>query len=156
MHDDREMNPLSKLLICAVTITSPALADLVTDSAAAAPPTTATPQFPEGETRLRRGIVLQGSLCQQMAGVNDYNSAEAAVPHIMRIYEELQQWTQAFSNLPPLSELEAQVYEERYLPTIRKINQMLAAQADRLAAAEYYGSKNLPAALVRVAQVGHK
>lgn len=118
-------------------------------------PSSETVKLPEGELRLRRGIVLLGTLCQCMADVKSYDTAEAAVPQVMRLCEELQQWTQSFSNLPPLSELEAQVYEERYLPTIRKINHILEAQADRLGAAEYYGSRNLPAALVRIAQIGH-
>ncbi len=111
--------------------------------------------LPESEARIRSGIILLGNLCQNMAAINDYNSAEAAVPGLMRLCEELKVWVQSFNSLAPLSELEAQVYEERYLPTIRKINNIIEAQAERLGAAEYYGSKNLPAALVRVAQVGH-
>lgn len=110
--------------------------------------------LPEGEVRIRSGIILLGKLCQTMAGIDNHDSAEAAVPAIMRLCEELQLWTQSFNTLPPLSELEAQIYEERYLPTIRKINHIIEAQADRLGAAEYYGSRNLPAALVRVAQIG--
>ncbi|MBR5888740.1 MAG: hypothetical protein IKY92_01695 [Akkermansia sp.] len=90
-----------------------------------------------------------------MAAISDYNSAEAAVPAIMRACEELQKWTQSFNSLPPASELEIQVLEDRYLPTIRKINHIIEAQADRLGAAEYYGSRNLPAALVRITQIGH-
>ncbi|MBR2144264.1 MAG: hypothetical protein IJ956_01915 [Akkermansia sp.] len=54
-----------------------------------------------------------------------------------------------------MSETETIVYEDRYLPIIRKINKIMQDQADRLAAAEYYGSQNLPAALIHVAQVGH-
>lgn len=111
--------------------------------------------LPEGEARIRGGIILLGNLCQNMAAINDYNSAETAVPGIMRLCEELKLWMQSFNSLAPLTELEAQVYEERYLPTIRKINNIIEAQAERLGAAEYYGSKNLPAALVRLAQVGH-
>lgn len=109
----------------------------------------------EGEVRLRNGIVLLGTLCQYMAEINNKATAEAAVPKIMRLCEELQKWTQSFNNLPPLSEPEVILYEDRYLPTIKKINQMIEIQADRLAAAEYYDSLNLPAALVRIAQIGH-
>ena len=90
-----------------------------------------------------------------MATVQNHETAEAAVPQIMRLRDELQQWTRSFNNLPPLTEIEVQAYEERYLPTIRKINRIIETQADRIAAAEYYGSKNLAAALVHVAQVGH-
>ena len=113
------------------------------------------PALPEGEQRLRNGIVLLGTLCQYMATVQNHETAEAAVPQIMRLRDELQQWTRSFNNLPPLTEIEVQAYEERYLPTIRKINRIIETQADRIAAAEYYGSKNLAAALVHVAQVGH-
>ncbi len=109
--------------------------------------------LPEGEKRIRRGIILLGTLCQRMGEIKNRDSAEAAVPHMMRICEELKIWSQSFTNLPPVSSLEIQVYEERYLPAIRKINQLMEAQADRLAAAEYYGSRNLPAALVRIAQI---
>lgn len=109
--------------------------------------------LPEGEKRIRHGIILLGTLCQRMGEIKNHDSAEAAVPHMMRICEELKIWSQSFTNLPPVSSLEIQVYEERYLPAIRKINQLMEAQADRLAAAEYYGSRNLPAALVRIAQI---
>ena len=109
--------------------------------------------LPEGEKRIRRGIILLGTLCQRMGEIKDHDSAEAAVPHVMRLCEELQTWAQSFTSLPPVSSLEIQVYEERYLPAIRKINQLMETQADRLAAAEYYGSRNLPAALVRIAQI---
>ncbi len=113
------------------------------------------PALPESEQRIRSGIVILGTLCQSMAAVQDYNTAEAAVPQIMRLRDELLQWTRSFNNLPPLAEHEEQVYEDRYLPMIRKINRILETQADRLAAAEYYGSRNLAAALVHMAQVGH-
>ena len=72
----------------------------------------------------------------------------------MTLLEEMQAWSHSFNNLPPLSEVELLAYEERYLPTIRKINSILEAQAARIAAAEYYGSRNLPAVLVRFAQLG--
>ena len=112
-------------------------------------------QLPEGEKRLRQGIMLLGMLYQSMAEINNKSAAEAAVPKIMQISEELQQWTRAFNNLPPLSEPEVLVYEERYLPIIRKVNKLIQTQADRLGSAEYYGSRTLPAVLVRLAQVGH-
>lgn len=148
------MKKLLSIIILAGSIsTSPAQTGVVADEQETSQKDTAQ-NLPEGERRLRRGIILLGSLCQCMAGVRDYNSAEAAVPQVMRLCEELQQWSQSFSNLPPLSEVEVQVYEDRYLPTIRKINQVIEAQADRLGAAEYYGSRNLPAALYRVAQIG--
>lgn len=117
-------------------------------------PSAAEAALPEGEQRLRNGIIMLGSICQCMADVKDHDSAEAAVPKLMALNESLREWAQSFSNLPPLSELEVVAYEERYLPTIRKINHIIEAQAGRLAAAEYYGSRNLPAVLVRLAQIG--
>ena len=126
-------------------------------SVVATPQPTAAPApaLPEGEQRLRNGIVLLGTLCQYMAAVQNHETAEAAVPQMMRLRDELQQWTRSFNNLPPLSEPEVLVYEERYLPIIRKINKLIQTQADRLGSAEYYGSRTLPAVLVRLAQVGH-
>lgn len=142
---------LSLLLIsgCAIATAN----QVVTDSQA--PAGEAQPALPEGEMRLRNGIVILGRLCQCMAEVQNNETAEAAVPRIMRLRDELQQWTSSFNNLPPLSEPEAQAYQDRYLPTIRKINRIIETQAERIAAAEYYGSKNLAAALVHMAQVGH-
>lgn len=111
-------------------------------------------QLPEGQQRLVNGMLLLQKLYQIMAEVTDNDTAEAAVPKLMRLNEELRFWAQSFTNLPPLSEPEVAAYEERFLPTIRRINQAIEAQAGRIAAAEYYGSRNLPAALVRIAQIG--
>lgn len=112
-------------------------------------------QLPEGQQRLISGMLLLQKLYQHMAEVTDNSTAEAAVPKLMRLHEELRLWSQAFTNLPPISEPEVAAYEERFLPAIRRINQAIEAQANRIAAAEYYGSRNLPAALVRIAQIGH-
>lgn len=111
-------------------------------------------QLPEGQQRLINGMLLLQKLYQSMAEVVDHDTAEAAVPKLMSLNEELRLWSQSFANLPPLSEPEVAAYEERFLPAIRRINQALEAQAGRIAAAEYYGSRNLPAALVRIAQIG--
>ena len=111
-------------------------------------------QLPEGQQRLINGMLLLQKLYQSMAEVVDHDTAEAAVPKLMKLNEELRLWSQSFANLPPLSEPEVAAYEERFLPAIRRINQALEAQAGRIAAAEYYGSRNLPAALVRIAQIG--
>ncbi len=112
-------------------------------------------QLPEGQQRIVNGIILLQQLYQCMAEVTDNDTAEAAVPRLLKLNEELLRWTQSFANLPPLSEPEVAAYEERFLPAIRKINQAIEAQADRIAAAEYYGSQNLPAVLVRIARIGH-
>ena len=111
------------------------------------------PLLPEGEQRIRTGIIMMADLYKCMASVRDKDSAEAAVPQIMRLCESFSKWPQAFTNMPPLSEPEIQAYEDRYMPTINRINKMIEEQADRLSAAEYYGSLNLPAALVRLLQI---
>ena len=77
------------------------------------------------------------------------------MPRLMALLEEMQAWSQSFASLPPLSEPERVAYEERYLPTISRINSILESQAARIAAAEYYGSRNLPAVLVRFVQLGN-
>ena len=145
-------NLLSLLLVPVCALTAPA-EQVVPDTQAQAAAVQSS--LPEGEMRLRNGIVILGALCQSMAKVQDNATAEAAAIQIMRLRDELQQWVRSFNNLPPLTELEAQAYQDRYLPTIRKINRLLETQAERIAAAEYYGSKNLAAALVHMAQVGH-
>jgi len=110
------------------------------------------PNLPPGEARIRAGIVLLGSLHDTLAGIRDQDSAEAAVPPIMRLSRELQEWGQSFSAMTPLDEETRSLYEKRYLPIINKINDHIRAQGERIAAAEFYGSTNLPAALVRLVQ----
>ncbi|MBO5684782.1 MAG: hypothetical protein J6R92_07525 [Akkermansia sp.] len=139
---------LLSILLCLV----PVKADVIVGNASSKE--AANPVLPEGERRIRGGIVILGKMCQIMAEINSHETAEASVPKLMRLLEEMQAWTQSFSNLPPLSEPEALAYEERYLPAIRKINSIIEAHAARVAAAEYYGSRNLPAVLVRFAQLG--
>ncbi len=110
------------------------------------------PNIPPGEARIRAGIVLLGQLHDALAAVRDQDSAEAAVPPIMRLSRELQEWGQGFSAMTPLDEETRSLYENRYLPIINKINDHIRAQGERIAAAEFYGSTNLPAALVRLVQ----
>ena len=110
-------------------------------------------QLQEGEKKLRDGMMLLAELCQCLSVVNDKDSAEAAVPKLMKLHEALSVWAQSFSSIPPLSEPEVAAYEDKYLPSIRKINHLLEMQASRIAAAEYYGSLNLPSVLVRLAML---
>ena len=124
-------------------------------STAAEAPAADIKTLPEAQQRLVAGLLLLQKLYVVMAEVTNNDTAEAAVPKILKLNEEIRQWAHSFTNLPPLSEPEVVAYEERFLPTIRKINSALEAQASRIAAAEYYGSRNLPAALVRIAQIGH-
>ena len=110
----------------------------------------AQPELSVGESRIRAGIVLLGSLHDVMARVVDNESAEAAVPIIMRLTRELPTWGQGFAALPPLDEETQSTLEKRYLPIINQLNELIQIQADRLAAAEFYGSANLPAALIKL------
>lgn len=103
-----------------------------------------------GELRIRAGIVLLGTLHDTMARVRDKDSAEAAVPVIMRLARELPTWGQGFAALPLLDEETQSTMEKRYLPIINQLNERIQIQADRIAAAEFYGSENLPAALVKL------
>lgn len=115
--------------------------------------TTATDaKLDPGEARIRAGIVLQGILHDTLAGVKDKESAESATGAIMRLSREMQEWAQGFAALPPLDEETRGLYEEKYLPIIRQMNNRIKAQGERIAAAEFYGSQNLPAALVRLVQ----
>lgn len=118
------------------------------------PPTTEAeeeaPTLPPGEARIRAGIVLLGMLHDTLAKIQDTDSAELAVPAIMKLARELQSWGQGFTALPPLDEATQSEYEKRYLPIVNKINERIRLQAERIAAAEFYGSENLPAALVRL------
>ena len=107
-------------------------------------------QMSPGEARIRAGIVLLGMLHDTLAKVQDHDSAEQAVMSIMKLSRELQSWGQGFNALPPLDEATQSDYEKRYLPIINKINERIQLQAERIAAAEFYGSENLPAALVRL------
>ena len=104
-----------------------------------------------GEQRLRSGIVILGNLYNILAGIQDNASAEKAVAPLMRLHNELNLWAQGFTTLPPMNETEQTVCEDTYLPIIKKINYSIKAQGERLAAAEYYGSMNLPTVLVKLA-----
>lgn len=118
------------------------------------PAATKATEIPSGlpmeEMRIRSGIVMLGQLHDAMAKIRDHDSAEAAVPSLVRLTNELQAWGHGFNNLPPLDEATQSDYEKKYLPVIQQINERIKAQGERLSAAEFYGSQNLPAALVRL------
>lgn len=123
----------------------------VADAVAPAPQANESNLHP-GEARIRAGIILQGYLHDTLAKVRDQESAEAATGPIMRFSRELQEWAQGFAALPPLDDETKGLFEEKYLPIIRQMNDRIKAQGERIAAAEFYGSQNLPAALVRLVQ----
>ncbi len=108
------------------------------------------PQLNEAEQRIRLGIVMLGRLHDLLSQIKDEASAEAAVAPIMRASGEFQTWAQGFSSLPPLDADAQREYEKRYLPIIDELNTRIRIQGERIASAEFYGSHNLPAALVRL------
>lgn len=118
---------------------------------AAPSPDVSQAELSPGEQRLQAGIVMLGNLYNILSGIRDNESAEKAVAPLMRLSSELNLWAQGFTSLPPMNETEQLVCEDRYLPIIRKINMSIKVQGERLASAEYYGSQNLPVALVRLA-----
>lgn len=107
-----------------------------------------TPVMPMEELHMRSGIMLLASLYEVLARVEDFNSAQAAAPEVTRISRELHSWAQGVSALPPLGDKELRAYERRYLPAIRRVNDHLRAQGERLAASDYYGSQDLATALI--------
>ncbi len=122
----------------------PVEAEATTDTAAA------EPKLSEAEQRIRVGIIMLARLHELMSGIKDEATAEAAVAPIMRASSEFLSWAQGFASLPPLDADTQRRYEQRYLPVIDELNTRIKIQGERLASAEFYGSKNLPAALVRL------
>lgn len=118
---------------------------------APAAPAADTPALPLQEQRVREGLILLSGLHDTLAGIHDQDTAQAAVAPLMRLHRALQEWAQSLAALPPLSEQEQRAYEERYLPIFQKLNARIRTQGERIAAAEYYGTKDLPAALVQLA-----
>ncbi len=127
-----------------------ATASMPVREADAAAPDQQAEQLSEAEKRIRTGIVMLGRLHDLLAHIKDESSAEAAVAPIMRASAEFQSWAQGFSSLPPLEAETQRLYEKRYLPIIDALNSRIRIQGERLASAEFYGSRNLPAALVRL------
>ncbi len=113
-------------------------------------PVSEQPQLSEAEQRIRMGIVMLGRLHDLLARIKDEPTAEAAVAPIVRASAEFQSWAQGFSSLPPLDADIQRSYERRYLPIIDELNTRIKIQGERIASAEFYGSRNLPAALVRL------
>lgn len=115
-----------------------------------------TPQeraLPRSEQLIRAGIIMLDQVQKTLSGINNAETAEAAVAPLMRTEAALQEWARTFNTLPPLAEEEQNAYEEVYLPIINKLNNRIRVQGERLASAEYYGSRNLPAALIRLALI---
>ncbi len=104
--------------------------------------------LPPEEKHIRTGIILLAKLYKTLTGVEDGTSAQAAVPIVVELTRELQEWGQMVPTLPPCSQEVMDAYELKYMPVIRKINDYLRVQGERLAAANYYESRDLLDALL--------
>ena len=104
------------------------------------------------ESHIRAGIVITAKVLDVLSKIQDRDTAEAAVAPLMRLGEELTLWAKAAATLPQLSDLERMEMEDRYLPVVKRVNDRIKSQGERIAAAEFYGSRNLPAALVHIVQ----
>ena len=104
------------------------------------------------ENHSRAGIVITAKVLDVLSKIQDRDTAEAAVAPLMRLGEELTLWAKAAATLPQLSDLERMEMEDRYMPVIKRVNDRIKSQGERIAAAEFYGSRNLPAALVHIVQ----
>lgn len=146
---------MKKLLILAAALSSPLLhaqeSIVMQDGNGAGAAPAPVMQLPLAEQRVRAGLILLNGLHETLAGIRDRDTADAAVAPLMRLQGAMQEWAQSFTALPPLSEQEQQAYEEQYLPLFKKLNGRIRSQGERLAAAEYYGSRDLPAVLIRLA-----
>lgn len=107
-------------------------------------------QLSQEERHIRAGITLLGALHDTLASIQDRESADAAVDTIRVMTRRLQTWAQEFSGMPLLDKDTQQAYEDRYLPIIQEINKHIALQGTRIASAEFYGSRDLPNALVEM------
>lgn len=151
-------DPLSAGEAPANPSTSPAdmpAGETTTPVIATPPPQSSAPSASEAqlspvEQHLNKGIALLLKLEQVMASVDSPESAQKAVQPIGLITAELSKWPQGFLTLPPPDEEQRIEYEDRYLPVIRRINEQIKLQGERLASAQYYGSRPLAAALVRL------
>lgn len=124
---------------------------LMQPAAATATPATTTAEMPLATQRAQEILALLQYLQRTLAGINDADTAQAAVAPLMRTHAAIQEWARSCATLPPLSAEEQRAHEERYLPRIKKLNNAIRTQGERLAAAEYYGSRDLLAALMHLA-----
>ena len=140
------------LLLCAAAAQDAAPAATTATAPAAPAAGRAEPALSRQETHVRTGIAILAKMLDTLATVQDRDTAEAAVAPLMRLGDQLTLWAKATATLPPLSELERMELEDRYMPVIKRVNDRIKSQGERIAAAEFYGSRNLPAALVHIVQ----
>ena len=128
----------------------PAAAQSTPATGAAQSAAPAEEQLSQADIHVRTGITLLAQLHDVLAKIQDKDTAEEAVPPLMRLEEALTRWSKSTAAMPPLSDLERMEMEDKYLPVIKRLNARIKSQAERVAAAEFYGSRNLPAALVHI------
>ena len=99
---------------------------------------------------IARGVQLLESLEAMIASVGDRESADKVADKLGLLSRELQKWVQGFAALPALDEEEGRAYCDRYLSTVRDLNDRIREQGSRLSAAQYYGSVKLAQELQRL------
>lgn len=107
-------------------------------------------KLPPVEAHIRTGIILLNDLNRCLAGIDNQEKANNAVPKLLEIQLKLTQWGQGFNALPKEEPELIEQYNKYYLPIIEQINAALQIQSQRLQAAEYYQSRNLGAALINL------
>ena len=130
--------------LCAVAGAQAPVAVLPTDESVQA---SQSDELSPEELHIRTGITILYNLYECLSGVQDEVGAQAAVPVLVRITNELQVWGQKVVALPPLSEDDRERLVNTYIRRIRRLNDHLRAQGERLAAAGYYNSRDLATAL---------
>ncbi|MCC8021851.1 MAG: hypothetical protein LIO63_07765 [Akkermansia sp.] len=122
---------------------------------AQAPGEAAAAPRPEEENRARaarnalldRGVDILVNLRGVLEGVHDKSSADRAALQVYKITAELTAWGQKAAAAPALESEEHERTEEAYVKRLQAVNSSLEAQAQRLAAAEWFSSERLVRAL---------
>lgn len=104
------------------------------------------------DRHIRIGMQLHYELAIILSNIQSPQDAKTAIPLILKSNEQLLAWGKAFTTLPPIDEATQARFREQYIPIIKQSNAALAIQGKRLKDAEYYGSDELPAALIRMVQ----
>lgn len=101
---------------------------------------------------MKKGLHILQSLIDVLGGVSDKGTADRAALQIYKISAEYQNWGQQVSMRPPLGDEEREAMEATYLPEFKVKNERLDALGQKLAAANYYLSRELYQALELLVQ----
>lgn len=104
------------------------------------------------DKHIRTGMQLHYQLAIILSNIQSPQDAKTAIPLILKNNAQLLAWGKAFATLPPIDEATQARYRAQYIPIIQQSNAALRIQGKRLKDAEYYGSDELPAALIRMVQ----